>query len=78
MFFFNFINLYAFIISFAVGFFFVYIYGADMKTIFIYPSPENVDKILFKDNADNCFSFEPIEIPCPKNKSLINEIPPQN
>ncbi len=75
---FNFINLYIFLISFAIGIFFVYIYGPDMKTIYIYPSPENVDKILFKDNADNCFHFDPIEVPCPKVSSLINEIPIQN
>ena len=75
---FNLINLYVFIVSFAVGLFFVYIYGPEMKKIYIYPSPENVDKILFKDKADNCFSFEQIEVECPKNKALINEIPIQN
>jgi hypothetical protein len=75
---FNFINLYVFLVSFAIGLFFVYIYGPDMKTIYIYPSPENVDKIIFKDKADNCFGFEPVEVECPKDKSLINEIPPQN
>jgi hypothetical protein len=75
---FNFINLYVFLISFAIGIFFVYLYGPDMKTIYIYPSPENVDKILFRDQAENCFRFEPIQVECPKNSSLINEIPIQN
>jgi hypothetical protein len=75
---FKFINLYVFLVSFAIGLFFVYIYGAEMKKIYIYPSPENVDKILFKDKADNCFCFEQIEVECPKNKALINEIPIQN
>jgi hypothetical protein len=43
----------------------------------IYPSPENVDKILFKDKADNCFSFEETEVECPRDDSLISRIPIQ-
>lgn len=48
-----------------------------MKTIFIYPSPENVNKILFKDKADNCFYFEEEVVECPKDKSLLSFIPIQ-
>jgi hypothetical protein len=48
-----------------------------MKTVFIYPSPENVDKVLFKDKADNCFSFQEEVIECPKDESLISKIPMQ-
>jgi len=73
----NYISLYVFLISFAVGLFFVYILGPDMKTIYIYPNQDNVDKILFKDKADNCYYFKPEEVECPKDKSLINNIPIQ-
>ncbi len=48
-----------------------------MKTVYIYPSPENVNKILFKDKADNCFTFDPEEVDCPKDESLISKIPIQ-
>jgi hypothetical protein len=65
-------------ISFAIGLFFVYIYGAEMKKIYVYPTPENVDKIIFKDITDGCFSFEPYEVACPKNDYLISKIPFQN
>ena len=74
---FNYISLYVFLISFTVGLFFAYILGPDMKTIYIYPSPDNIDKILFKDKADNCFSFQPNEVECPKDKSLISSVPIQ-
>ena len=76
--FFNFIKLYVFLVSFAIGIFFVYIYGTDMTTIYIYPTPENVDKIIFKDKADNCFKYQQIEVECPKDDSLISDIPIQN
>ncbi len=48
-----------------------------MKKIYIYPSPENIDKILFKDKAENCFYFNEEYVECPKDKSLISKIPIQ-
>jgi len=51
--------------------------GPEMKTIMVYPTPENVDKILFKDKADNCFTFEETEVDCPSDESLISQIPIQ-
>ena len=74
---FNYISLPIFLISFTIGLFFIYILGPEMKTIYIYPSPENVDKVLFKDKAGSCFYFEEEEIECPKDTSLISSIPIQ-
>ena len=73
----NYISIPVFLVSFAIGLFFVYILGPEMKTVFIYPSPENVDKVLFKDKADNCFSFNEEIVDCPKDESLISKIPIQ-
>jgi hypothetical protein len=72
---FNYISLPIFIISFAVGIFFIYILGPEMKKIYIYPTPESVNKVLFKDKADNCFYFEEEETECPKDVNLISTIP---
>lgn len=74
----NYISIPIFLISFAVGLFFVYVLGPEMKTIYIYPNPENVDKILFRDKANNCFQFEEEVIECPKDDSLISSIPIQS
>lgn len=73
----NYISLKIFLISFAIGLFFVYLYGPESKNIYIYPSPENVDKILYKDNANNCFAYDQMEVKCPKDTSLITVIPVQ-
>jgi hypothetical protein len=75
---FNYISLPTFLISFAIGLLFIYFIGPEMKTIYIYPSPENVDKILFKDKADNCFYFEEENVECPKDRNLISKIPIQS
>jgi hypothetical protein len=73
----HYISLPVFLISFTLGLFFIYILGPEMKTIYIYPSPENVDKVLFKDKADNCFYFEEEPFECPNDESLISNIPIQ-
>ena len=74
---FNYISLRVFLISFAIGLFFVYILGPDNKTIYIYPSQETIGKVLFKDKADNCFYFEQEVVECPKDQNLISKIPIQ-
>ena len=74
---FNYISLPIFLISFAIGLLFVYMLGPETKTIYIYPTPENVDKILFKDKADNCFHFEEEMVDCPSDLSKITDIPIQ-
>lgn len=68
----------AFLISFAIGLFFIYVLGPEMKTIYIYPSPENIHKVLFKDKADNCFYFEEEIVECPKDETQISTIPIQS
>ena len=73
----HYISLPIFLVSFAVGIFFIYVLGPKMKAIYIYPSPENVNKVLFKDKADNCFLFEEEVVECPTDESLITNIPIQ-
>lgn len=66
-----------FLVSFAIGILFVYLMEPEKKTIYVYPSPENIDKVLFKDKADNCFYFQEEIVECPKDDNLISKIPIQ-
>jgi hypothetical protein len=71
------ISFHIFIISFSIGLFFAYILGPEKKTIYIYPSPDTVNTVLFKDKANNCFSFEEEIVECPSNANEISVIPIQ-
>jgi hypothetical protein len=73
----HYISLPAFLISFAIGLFFIYVLGPELKTIHIYPSPENIGKLMFKDKADNCFTFQENIVSCPDDPSMISNIPLQ-
>ena len=73
----NYISIPIFLVSFIVGLLFIYLLGPDTKNIYIYPTPENVDKVLFKDNANTCFYFDPKIIECPKDENLISSVPIQ-
>jgi hypothetical protein len=75
---FNYISLPVFLISFAVGLFFVYVLGPEMKTVYIYPTPESLGKVIYKDKSDSCFMFEEEYVSCPEDQSQIATIPMQS
>ena len=73
----KYISIPVFLLSLVVGLFFIYILGPEIKTVFVYPPPENIDKILFKDKGENCYSFTKTEIDCPADESMISNFPIQ-
>jgi hypothetical protein len=75
--FFKFLSFKIFFISLAIGLLFAYLSSPDPTIIYVYPTPDNVGKVEYKDKADNCFQFEAIETKCPSDKSNIKTIPIQ-
>jgi hypothetical protein len=75
---FKFIDITVFLISLALGIFAVYITVPIERTIYVYPTPDNVDKVQYKDKSDSCFAYEQEDIKCPKNSDSVKVIPVQN
>tara|TARA_Y100000591_G_C21549456_1_gene552927 strand:- start:416 stop:652 length:237 start_codon:yes stop_codon:yes gene_type:complete len=73
----RFIDFKILFISLVVGIFFVYISQPASTIIYVYPTPENVDKIQYKDTIGNCYEFKHKEVNCPTNKNDIHTIPIQ-
>lgn len=63
-----------FLISLSIGLFYIYLAEEYKKVIVIYPTPDNISKYQYKDQSDQCFSYELNEIKCP---SKYNKIPIQ-
>ena len=74
----KFISVPIVIISFMIGAFCVYNTAPPSKVVFIYPTPNNVSKIQYKDKTDTCFTFENNLTECPGDSSSITNIPIQN
>jgi hypothetical protein len=49
----------------------------DTRKIYVYPTPENVDILQYKDRTDSCFSFKQTEVKCPTEEGKISRIPAQ-
>jgi hypothetical protein len=75
---FKYINFKVFLVSLAFGLFAVYMTAPDNRKIYVYPTPENVDVLQYKDKSDSCFSFVQKEISCPNDESKISKIPMQS
>jgi len=69
----DYISLPVFLISLAIGLFVVYILGAEETIVYIYPTPKNVHKMLFKDKTDECFKYIYKKVDCPTDESLIQK-----
>ena len=52
--------------------------GAEIKTIYIYPTLNNYLKYQYKDKSNHCLEFKPTEVKCPFNSLSIKTIPLQN
>jgi hypothetical protein len=73
----KYVSLPVFIVSFSIGLFFVYILGPEIKTIHVYPSPQNYMKTQYKDDTNQCFQFKPVETDCPLNPFSVKTVPVQ-
>lgn len=68
----DYVSLPIFLISLAVGLFVVYALGPEQKIVYIFPTPKNIKRMLFKDKTDECFSYKSEEVECPADTSLMH------
>lgn len=65
-----------FIVSLSIGLLFVYLSTPPPTVIYVYPTPENINNVEYKDKADNCYQFKSTEVSC-MNSENIKTIPIQ-
>jgi len=74
----KYISIPIFALSFIFGLIAVYIIGnGEMRKIYVYPTPENLEKIQYKDSTDTCFEFKQKEVACSANPDEMKKMPIQ-
>mgnify|MGYP001494176981 CR=1 FL=1 len=68
---FKYINFPIFLISLSIGLLFTYLAGPDNSIIYVYPTPNNLDSVSYRDRAGTCFKFNKKEVSCPKTAKDI-------
>lgn len=66
-----------FVASFFIGMCLVFLSPMEYKTVFVYPTPDNVKNIQYKDTAGTCYQFEANSISCDSVKK-VSAIPAQS
>ena len=74
----KFVSIYILFISFVLGLFLTYIIGPEKETIYVYPTPENINNFVWQDKSNNCFTFDFEETNCIDKKDKTINIPMQN
>jgi hypothetical protein len=73
----NFFQPIPFLIGLFIGILYVYLFTGRPEIIIKYPTPENANNFIFRDDAENCYKFHTQEIKCPNNPLAIKNIPIQ-
>ena len=68
-------NWIAFFIAFAIGIVLVYISTPAPTVVYKFPTPYNAGKVVYRDDAQNCYKFAVDTVKCPADKSLIKPQP---
>jgi len=67
------IHVPTFIISLSIGVLLVYLFEPKKHVIYVLPTPDNENKIQYKDLAGTCFAFKSREVRCPSDGSAVKK-----
>jgi len=68
------IDIRYFLISLAIGLFYIYISDDYKKILIIYPTPDNKEDYQYRDKTGSCFSYDLDEVKCPLDVTKIHNI----
>jgi hypothetical protein len=64
-------NPYAFFLAFLVGLVYVYLDKPRVDLVYTYPTPDNIDKVTYTDEAGVCYKFKMKEVECFGNVKTV-------
>jgi hypothetical protein len=70
----KYIDIRYFIVSLAIGLFYIYVSDEHKQVIIMYPTPDNKDEYQYKDKTDSCFTYDLNEVSCPNDVNQYHQI----
>jgi hypothetical protein len=61
------INWISFVVAFLLGTVYIYISEPPVRTVIKYPTPYNVNKIVYKNENEQCYMYNAEEVKCTNN-----------
>lgn len=69
------LKIYPFILGLIVGIIGILCINPEKNITYKYPTPENSDKLIYKDNNGICYRYKATEVNCDKNESKLKPFP---
>jgi hypothetical protein len=69
----NFIHPIAFFSALFFGLLICYVTAPKLQIVYKYPTPDNVGKIIYKDDSDVCYKYKLKSVKCPINEEDIEK-----
>ena len=66
-----------FVVSFLIGLFYIHYTKEPPKVVIKYPTPQNVGKVTYVDDAGVCYKYAMSKSSCPKNRKDVINMPIQ-
>ena len=68
---FSFVEPISFVVSLVIGLLYVHYMKPEQKIVLKFPTPFNVDSLMYKDKVGTCYKYRMREVICPTDKSKI-------
>ena len=64
--------------AFAIGLLLCYVMQPKPEVVVRFPSPYNAGQVVYRDKAENCFTYRSTEVSCPANGDGVRPQPLQH
>jgi hypothetical protein len=69
------IRVFPLILGIVIGIIAIILVKPPMNVVHKYPTPENANKLIYKDKNNVCYKYNAIKVDCDKNESRLKDFP---
>ena len=69
------IRLMPFLAGLVIGIIGILVIKPEKSVVYKYPTPDNSEKVLYKDKNGICYKYKAVKVDCDKNESRLKSYP---